>query len=490
MFEDLGLDGGGGGGCLVSSSSDMLIIRHGRSRVRHSTQKNHIRWGLRAFDNLTLDYDYDNDTMDASGNQSSLYMPAGSDVFYVNGSGTGGGGSGERTAYSYSTATTTTTDPEAKRSSKFSPTFISQTTNQPRKKIKKKQIMANIQKTVDKGVEYLKSHAHLLNENVELNSMRPLMLALKADKDTTVQLPSPVEDTTATMHTGTTTPIPSMPPPPIRAPSTAYEENYFQNDDSLAAVAAVDFPSNDGDDISKTLSPSWSSPFASATDDNDNDANHAKEVPIVETNTRPSSPVLNENEHNYGTTQEPYDVKLVKAASPSAAVALTKKNSSNSSSDGSESDKMTSAQQQRLQQDEERNGGDHSSIGESSDDVTMIDDEAADYSGVDTKRLYSDGVVSDAELEGWFGSNSDVVDDYANLELLDDTSRQNRKNLLKGRDVVTKFLQIVETQHLLGANCTAGTDLNLGEGVVDRYAHDRFRIEAEIAVNRANMLTR
>lgn len=61
---------------------------------------------------------------------------------------------------------------------------------------------------------------------------------------------------------------------------------------------------------------------------------------------------------------------------------------------------------------------------------------------------------------------------------------------MKGRDVVTRFLQIVETQHLLGANCTAGTALNLGEGVVDRYAQDRFRIEAEVAVNRANMLTR
>lgn len=57
-------------------------------------------------------------------------------------------------------------------------------------------------------------------------------------------------------------------------------------------------------------------------------------------------------------------------------------------------------------------------------------------------------------------------------------------------DIVTRFLQIVESQHLLGANCTAGTDLNLGEGVVDRYAQDRFRVEAEVAVNRANMLTR
>lgn len=37
-------------------------------------------------------------------------------------------------------------------------------------------------------------------------------------------------------------------------------------------------------------------------------------------------------------------------------------------------------------------------------------------------------------------------------------------------DVVTRFLRIVESQQQLGENCTAGTGLNLGEGVVDRYA--------------------
>lgn len=57
-------------------------------------------------------------------------------------------------------------------------------------------------------------------------------------------------------------------------------------------------------------------------------------------------------------------------------------------------------------------------------------------------------------------------------------------------DIMTKFLRIVESQSLLGDNCTAGTDDTLGEGVVDRYAQDRFRLEAEVAVNRANWLTR
>uniref|UniRef100_A0A2S2R9L4 Uncharacterized protein n=1 Tax=Sipha flava TaxID=143950 RepID=A0A2S2R9L4_9HEMI len=37
-------------------------------------------------------------------------------------------------------------------------------------------------------------------------------------------------------------------------------------------------------------------------------------------------------------------------------------------------------------------------------------------------------------------------------------------------DIVNRLLRIVESQQQLGNNCTAGTHLNLGEGVVDRYA--------------------
>jgi hypothetical protein len=55
-------------------------------------------------------------------------------------------------------------------------------------------------------------------------------------------------------------------------------------------------------------------------------------------------------------------------------------------------------------------------------------------------------------------------------------------------DIVTWFLRRVEEQTAF--DCAAGTDLTLGQGVVDRYAQERFRLEAEVAVNRANMLTR
>ena len=82
------------------------------------------------------------------------------------------------------------------------------------------------------------------------------------------------------------------------------------------------------------------------------------------------------------------------------------------------------------------------------------------------------------------GTDSDIFD---NVPV---TIGENVDSKRGSVDVVTRFLTIVESQHLLGENCTAGTDLNLGEGVVDRYAQERFRVEADVAVNRANMLTR
>jgi hypothetical protein len=85
---------------------------------------------------------------------------------------------------------------------------------------------------------------------------------------------------------------------------------------------------------------------------------------------------------------------------------------------------------------------------------------------------------------GTEGTDSDISDDV--MGTVGETVDSKRGSV----DVVTRFLTIVESQHLVGENCTAGTDLNLGEGVVDRYAQERFRVEADVAVNRANMLTR
>lgn len=85
----------------------------------------------------------------------------------------------------------------------------------------------------------------------------------------------------------------------------------------------------------------------------------------------------------------------------------------------------------------------------------------------------------------------DVVLDYTSYEEPANASDRARKRPEAAQvDIVTRFLRIIENQHTLGENCTAGTDLNLGEGVVDQYAQERFRLEANFAVNRANMLTR
>lgn len=126
----------------------------------------------------------------------------------------------------------------------------------------------------------------------------------------------------------------------------------------------------------------------------------------------------------------------------------------------------------------------------------IINDEQQNEEFINSIAIQNDDVSNEntIDFDGEFDDSTSLntifhVEDL-DLSDFDETSRNNRKNLMRGRDVVTRFLQIVESQHMLGTNCTAGTALNLGEGVVDRYAQDRFRVEAEVAVNRANMLTR
>lgn len=87
-------------------------------------------------------------------------------------------------------------------------------------------------------------------------------------------------------------------------------------------------------------------------------------------------------------------------------------------------------------------------------------------------------------------SSDEESETFIEDSFLEDIKVDIRRTPSGDIDIVTRFLRIVESQHLLGENCTAGTDLNLGEGVVDRYAQERFRVEADVAVNRANMLTR
>ncbi|XP_017024375.2 uncharacterized protein [Drosophila kikkawai] len=126
-----------------------------------------------------------------------------------------------------------------------------------------------------------------------------------------------------------------------------------------------------------------------------------------------------------------------------------------------------------------------------SDSDSDIDSDA----GLDTSEVtMDDGYPPDAQIDDKtkqlvIGDVEGGDSDGDNME-----SSQITADVINARDskidLVSKFLQYIEQQHLMGSNCVAGTSLNLGEGVVDRYAQDRFRVEAEVAVNRANMLTR
>ncbi|CAG7822556.1 unnamed protein product [Allacma fusca] len=112
-------------------------------------------------------------------------------------------------------------------------------------------------------------------------------------------------------------------------------------------------------------------------------------------------------------------------------------------------------------------------------------------------ELFSDytmlGGDDDKFIHSPFESNVDTMEEEVeeDASLLPSSTTSSAASKTKPDiDIVTKFLRIVETQHTLGDNCTAGTAFSLGEGVVDRYAQERFRLEANVAVNRANMLTR
>ena len=102
------------------------------------------------------------------------------------------------------------------------------------------------------------------------------------------------------------------------------------------------------------------------------------------------------------------------------------------------------------------------------------------------------GMTSDGDGYGDEESSTDIYDpsDEETSDAGNDDPVAYEELSKPNLDIVTKFLRIVESQHFLGDNCTAGTDFNLGEGVVDRYAQERFRLEAEVAVDRANWLTR
>lgn len=424
-----------------SQSTDTLIIRHGRSRVRHSTEKDHLRWGLKAFDNLTLEYD---DVVDFEGSGNGTQT----DVFGlydINGTTTGLSTllnnntrynnllyNGNTTSFQINqprerefidsaqyllpikpsstkannrknvnvgTATTTTTTTTQKLA----------TNNKYVQKVAKKKIMENIKKDVDKGLEYLKMHSDVIDATVSLIDMKikrnEAIIKLQQQQvatSSTIQFPSTSETSLPTLSS-------------------------FSNNVQPIAKSDVVLRQiiSEQQSIFSKLKPNSNNKFS--------DLEKNSKAPI--------------NKHD-NNNREFYSYSTTTVLPPSSSPRGTQTN-----------EKPIPIITKDMESESNENN---------LDELTFIMN----------------------DMEDLDGTNAAYQMEEIDLEDLDEVSRENRKNLIKGRDVVTTFLRIVESQHLLGANCTAGTALNLGEGVVDRYAQDRFRVEAEIAVNRANMLTR
>lgn len=686
----------------ASSTSDMLIIRHGRSRVRHSTEKNHIRWGLKAFDNLTfIDYDYE------SGNNTNGSNETMFDMNYAgNGANQSFYGNDGALGYSYfSTASngnntstenaklssTASPNPSTNRLLNWSTAWSSATSpaDAPPKKereLAKKQIMENIRKDVEVGLEYLRTHAHLLQPTAVMPSER-MILQMQQQQQKQEELQnqqskndkpafqgenillkkpmnkspfgitnSPALSKINSVHASLSSssslsslssslsssskkqPSQDRAKTPSLGEINDFLDENMQGDDAKASASEQQLQqqyrlldskrrthssltdTRDSDADNANVPPSTSVAkvsFDQEIDDKHNlngnsfNANHLqnerttlnlnrlstlaaaqakdniaiearptseiKQVPQIDADEDENGSKIeseDENKQNDGSmrahrkfnknsnNQFEYN-KRKESLLPSSPSSLPSSqrsgaqrtyhgqyqhrhqqfvttsvidtnignqfrasdeiqipNGMNSDHDGDSDDAILNLQD--VQNDSDKTNNDDGNLNTNGtnehsnrrNNISNDNDngDSLDVHQFEPNSLYSsdepnddvdnndeDNFPSDADERN---INFDLVSDNFNdittanrieaidLADLDETSRNNRLNLMKGRDVVTRFLQIVESQHLLGANCTAGTALNLGEGVVDRYAQERFRVEAEVAVNRANMLTR
>lgn len=562
--------------------------------MRHSSEKNHIRWGLQAFDNLTLyDYDYENangttgsnETLfDFGTNQTFLGESFGyylSDAYNKNTNASGGANTSNGDTRLLSTLAPYPSSSQSQTRWSAS-TSITPAKNQ---KLAKKQIMENIRKNVEEGIQYLRTHAHLSKPTAVMPSEKALLqLQKQAEQMAENQRAAAVEkDVQAS-------------PESVAFSSSASAQlsisKHFKSpsSDSFNQVRTEHNQSNQKKyKFDKLQSPSqsqWKAHKTGDTQHNGREEYGSKEIhfdyemqkdePINENvhqieNHPHKASKLNKSypRHAYepssldGKNKTIATMKTIDSIVTSINAAVSKKlldqtinngakpnlngnlngNSNGikanlrSQSNSSSRTTMRAQPSNQKQKDAQPTNADKPVSSVASLVSYAFDPESAKQNDSAQSNVKTDGNFNNQfdangflspfdELNGEQQVNDDTGTDDTNpfafdanyeqtiafdgktinsndivqpqifrmedidLEDLDEISRNNRLNLKKGRDVVTKFLQIVESQHLLGANCTAGTALNLGEGVVDRYAQDRFRVEAEVAINRANMLTR
>lgn len=532
----------------LTSQSEILIIRHGRSRSRHSVEKDHVRWGLKALDNLTIVENHDefleSEENEPNGelNVLSLYENNGTlsqssefnstlgsfEINFTHGptkSGCDDKGSKKHHHEWHHRQIPPTT--EIPKSASPSPSPLAVSISNKRRNGKKKEIMTNIKNTVNKGIQYLRSHESLDEIKIEIKDFH----AKRAAKSNKIRSES-MADQEASL------PMFLKQQHKIRSP----KQIKINGGKELGIVTIL---SSEPNSRNKNSNPMTRKSKGKTTLQRHAEAKHIKnhqfhnqldlninsnlaDVFYVPTSTEENVP--NEEEQMQG--DEPsgkrgdeiqtkslneMNSKMQKLSGTNGILSTVASIANQSSLKLNKTSLQDSTEMRNIDvpiEKEEIHFNSHSDTPhkltslkresdknknerlESNQADDEINNEEANEEFVNAIGIQNDESSNENNLdfEGENEENTNLngiynVDDL-DLSDFDETSRINRKNLMRGRDVVTRFLQIVESQHVLGGNCTAGTALNLGEGVVDRYAQDRFRIEAEVAVNRANMLTR
>ena len=104
---------------------------------------------------------------------------------------------------------------------------------------------------------------------------------------------------------------------------------------------------------------------------------------------------------------------------------------------------------------------------------------------LDKPHLYAFSSVGTSGDSNLRKNDRDDADDDDNVVAKNGDSKKPQRN-----DIVEAFLRIVALYDLHKENCTPGQNISLGEGVVAQYGLQRFKRQALLAVNRANLLTR
>lgn len=563
---------------VSASPSDMLIIRHGRSRVRHSSEKNHIRWGLQAFDNLTLyDYDYENANGTTGSNETMIDFgsTSGNQTFL---SGDSYGYYSTEMVYNNGTASNNGSVNDSKLISTLAPSsnsnhWSASTSSVPAKnhKLAKKQFMESIRKNVEEGIEYLRTHAHLSQPTAVMPSEKALLQLQKQAEQLalTENQKIPTQNDEMDSMASQTFAYESLPQSKhLKTPFPGHihvdhnnalnqkkhkfdkrlplwREHQIENThgntksiDEHRNANQFDNEMQNDETYNQNVHQSDSQPKSNKL--NKSNARHAHD-PFASVNGRSNSIATMKTIDSIVTSiNAAVSKKYLDQASNDAKANLNGNSNgtrSNFRSQSNSSKLATRIQSSSNEKRKELNNAQAKSADIPISSVASLTSHATSDNELlkqnDSNIKFNTNLNNQFEANGFLSpfdelndeqqTNDDNADEpnpytfdsnyeqtmtfdgkmvstndgiqlpiYLEEDLvhLDEISRNNRMNLMRGRDVVTKFLQIVESQHLLGANCTAGTALNLGEGVVDRYAQDRFRVEAEVAVNRANWLTR